>query len=133
MTSTVFVKGAGDDVISLYCNLEVATVFVVVTGCALNDAAIDKTDVTWCKKLDDPSFPRLFVSLVEVSMVEEEVTGFVLVNDAVSGECDIVASTSDCDIIFITSVLEVETVEVVLIVEFALEDDDNPSGCEHVA
>ena len=52
-------------------------------------------------------------------MVEEEVTGFVLVNDAVSGECDIVASTSDCDIIFITSVLEVETMEVVLIVEFA--------------
>ena len=57
MTSTVFVKEAGDDVISLYCNLEVATVCMVITGCALNDAAIDETDVTCCKKLDDPSFP----------------------------------------------------------------------------
>ena len=66
-------------------------------------------------------------------MVEEEVMGFALVNDAVSGECDIVASTSDCDIIFITSVLEVETVGVVSIAEFPLEDDDNPSGCEYVA
>ena len=65
-------------------------------------------------------------------MVEEEVIGFALVNDAVSGECDIVAGTLDCDIIFTTSVLEVETVEAVLIIEFALEDDNNPSGCEYV-
>ena len=57
MTSTVFVKKAGDDVISLYCNLEVATVCVVITCCALNDAAFDETEFTWCKILDDPSFP----------------------------------------------------------------------------
>lgn len=133
MTSTVFVEEAGDDVILLYCNLEVATVCVVITGWALNDGAIDELDVTWRKILDDPSFPLSFVSLVEVSMVEEEVNGFVLVDNAVSGKCDIEASTSDCDIIFRTSVLEVETVEVVLIADFALEDDDNPSGSEYVA